>query len=440
MSTVSSVLTPFQITATAGLLQNQGIAPNAIFETAITSYTSTSLIQPLANAVSVGSVANTLSSNTVAILVSFASNTCPALGDSIPGKTIVPSSTTVWPTELMSTLLTNTANTYTGNGDVTKFIQAFSVANGYAGVTNQYINSTVNSNNYLCSTYTNADNMATGGITAVNKCTAQWAADLSNLGSLINLANLDELGSPLALVKQLAKLGGILPQVTLAFANAGVSTDTIVNLSSPNLTASITDQKAMYAAMTQITGDSLLQILQIFGIKNNYFTGSVVGPESAYVNQSVSVYVTGGIPNTTFSWNASSNNPYTDPSGGFTFDSTGAFTYKLNEPITGVYNWSYEFVATGQSSNYTLTVLAEGTQPAPPAPPDRPPNTPGTLPTNISTMADLLNPYKLFPNSFQTLTVTDVNLVSQNIYINSAGTVNSTLTQSLPKIVLSTLS
>ena len=106
MSTVSSVLTPFQITATAGLLQNQGIAPNAIFETAITSYTSTSLIQPLANAVSVGSVANTLSSNTVAILVSFASNTCPALGDSIPGKTIVPSSTTVWPTELMSATLT----------------------------------------------------------------------------------------------------------------------------------------------------------------------------------------------------------------------------------------------------------------------------------------------------------------------------------------------
>jgi len=428
-----SVLTPFQLTATAGLLQNQGIAPNAVFESAITSYVSTSLIRPLANAVSVGSVGNTLTANTVANLVSFAANTCPALGDSIP------SSATTWPTVLMSTLLTNTANTYTGNGDVTKFIQAFSVANGYVGITNQYINSTVNSNNYLCSTFTNADNMMTGDITAVNKCTSQWAADLSNLGSLINLANLGDLGSPLALIKQLAKLGGILPQVTVAFSGAGVSTDTIVNLSNPNLTASITDQKAMYAAMTQITGDALLQILQIFGIKNNYFTGSVVGPERAYVNQQVSVYVTGGIPNTAFSWNASPSNPYTDPSGGFTFDSTGAFTYKLNEAIPGTYNWSYVFEATGQSSNYTLTVIPEGHMPAPPAPPDRPSRSPGALPPNINTMADLLNPYKIFPNSFQTLTVTDVNMVSQNIYINSTGTVNSTLAQSLPNIVLHTL-
>jgi hypothetical protein len=433
-----SVLTPFQLTVTAGLLQNQGITPNAIFESALTSYTSTNLIEPLVATVTKGSTGNTLAPDTVGKLVSFSANTCPALGDSIPGVTITHSSNS-WPSELMTTLLSNTANTYTGNGDVTKFIQAFSIANGYTGSTNQYINSTVNSNNYLCTTFTNIDNMITGDITAVNKCTSQWAADLNNLGSLINLANLDELGSPVALIKQLAKLGGILPQITTAFVEAGVSTETVINLSKSNLTASITDQKAMYAAMTQITGDKLLEILQIFGIKNNYYTGSVVGPISTYVNQQVSVYVTGGIPNTKFLWNASPSNPYVDISGGFVFDQTGAFTYSLNEPTPGTYNWTYVFEATGQTSNYTLTVLPAGTLPAPPAPPDRPANTPGTLPPNITTMADLLNPYKLFPNSFQTLTVTDINLVSQNIYINAQGTVNSTLTQNLPNIVLNTL-
>jgi hypothetical protein len=435
----ASILTPFQLTATAGLLQNQGIAPNAVFESAVASYVSTPLIQPLANAVSVGSTGNILSANVLSELVSFAANTCPALGDSIPGANIAPS-TTAWPSDLMSTLLTNTANTYTGNGDVTKFIQAFSVASGYANITNQFINSTVNSNNYLCNTFTNSDNMFTGDITAVNKCTAQWATDLNNLGSLINLANLGELGSPIALIKQLAKLGGLLPQITTAFAGAGVSTDVIVNLSNPNIAPSLADQKAMYNAMTQITGDTLLQILQIFGIKNNYYTGSVVGPVSAYVNQQVSVYITGGVPNTAFSWHADPSDPPTNPSGGFTFDATGAFTYTFTEPTPGTYTWQYQFVATGQTGNYTLVFLPEGTEPAPPPAPDRPARLPGTLPVNITTMADLLNPYKLFPNSFQTLTVTDVSLVSQNIYINATGTVNATLAQTLPNIVLHTLS
>ena len=64
----------------------------------------------------------------------------------------------------------------------------------------------------------------------------------------------------------------------------------------------------------------------------------------------------------------------------------------------------------------------------------------GVTTPNINTMADLLNPYKLFPTSFQTLTVTGTNGVSQNIYINSAGTVNSTLSQYLPSIAMNTLS
>jgi hypothetical protein len=45
---------------------------------------------------------------------------------------------------------------------------------------------------------------------------------------------------------------------------------------------------------------------------------------------------------------------------------------------------------------------------------------------NITTMADLLNPYKLFPNSFQTLTVPTMN-GPRAIYTNSTGSVNTKL-------------
>lgn len=52
----------------------------------------------------------------------------------------------------------------------------------------------------------------------------------------------------------------------------------------------------------------------------------------------------------------------------------------------------------------------------------------------ILTMADLLNPYKLFPNSFQTLTAptTLSSYTLANIYINSSGAVNSNLKTVLP--------
>ena len=58
---------------------------------------------------------------------------------------------------------------------------------------------------------------------------------------------------------------------------------------------------------------------------------------------------------------------------------------------------------------------------------------------NINTMADLLNPVKLFPNSFQSLTTITAN-GPRAIYIDSNGTVNSKLATELPAYVLRTVS
>ena len=57
---------------------------------------------------------------------------------------------------------------------------------------------------------------------------------------------------------------------------------------------------------------------------------------------------------------------------------------------------------------------------------------------NILTMADLLNPIKIFPRSYNTLTAPTANGL-RGIYINSAGAVNSKLATELPASVLSPL-
>jgi len=57
---------------------------------------------------------------------------------------------------------------------------------------------------------------------------------------------------------------------------------------------------------------------------------------------------------------------------------------------------------------------------------------------NLTTMADLLNPIKIFPRSYNTLTAPTANGL-RGIYINSAGAVNSRLETELPASVLAPL-
>jgi ABC-type transporter Mla subunit MlaD len=56
----------------------------------------------------------------------------------------------------------------------------------------------------------------------------------------------------------------------------------------------------------------------------------------------------------------------------------------------------------------------------------------------IETMADLLNPVRLFPNSYQSLTVVTANGL-RAVYVNAAGSVNTNLEQELPPYVINTL-
>jgi len=124
----------------------------------------------------------------------------------------------------------------------------------------------------------------------------------------------------------LYSITGIIPTLSVAFINAGVSTDIVLNLTSPTVSLVDSTQRLMYQAMTQITGDDLTQILTVLGV-------TTVG---------------------------------------------------------------------------------------------------------ITTMADLLNPLKLFPNSYQSLTAPTAN-GPVAIYINSTSAVNTNLITLLPPYVVSSL-
>jgi type IV secretory pathway VirB2 component (pilin) len=318
MATTGS-LTALQLNAAAGLLQNQGIGISANLTSAISSYEGTSLISPLLSTISVGSTGNILSGNVISNVETLAANTCSALSNSIP-----PAYSSLGTQMTTAVLAEATVDICSNN--VSKLAQAVNQAQSYTEQSSIFINSAVNSQTYLADTFTSMNSMITGEITNVNLASGPFGTDLQNLGRLINLNNLGNFGSPLALTQQLYSVAGVIPVLSQAFVAAGISTDIVLNITRP--TTSVTDsiQKLMYQAMTTITGDNLSQILTVLGVTT----------------------------------------------------------------------------------------------------------------TGISTVADLLNPLKLFPNSYQSLTAPTAN-GPRAIYLDAVGSVNTALATQLPPYVVSSL-
>ena len=308
----TGTLSSVNLIAGAGILGNVGGYPidgNANLGNAISSYTSTSVVARFLAIASSGYV----DQNIVA-------STFPALTDAVP---------TAYQSSLGNATMTSTIfavnDQLLGNGDIGKFDQIFSSAQAFVIQTNQLIKTTLNANSPTNTAgFTSQDNVSTGGISSITQAFAAFGADLAQLGFLIDLNNLNNLGSPAAVLRQLAAVTNTTPALNTALLNVGIPESAIANPESTNFTDQ--QQRLIYVAMTQITGTELQQILTLLRI----------------------------------------------------------------------------------------TTLG------------------------LTTMADLLNPVKIFPRSYNTLTAPTANGL-RGIYINSAGAVNSRLETELPASVLAPL-
>jgi len=292
-----SILSPLQLTASVSLLQNQGLKPfPAELATAIQTFNATTVISNFLAAVSFYKAQSFATESTLTSLLSIGNTVCPALGNSIPanpvgtypylnseylinylgtvdGSTIDPSG--------FSNLIEQTCAAYLGNGDAGEFGQGFVAIQGYIASTNQYINSSVNSNQYLGPLFTNMDDLVTGNIASMTTDLPNYGVDLANQGNLWNMSKLDLYGTPAGLIQQISALAGIrgrtVPDLQNALIGMGLSATDIASLVNDNrvglnnptgLTQNEFDklQLLAYNAMTMISGDALVQILDILEV------------------------------------------------------------------------------------------------------------------------------------------------------------------------------
>jgi hypothetical protein len=290
--------TPLQLTVLASLCQNQGLKPfPPALATAIAAFNATTVMQNFFAAVSFYKSQSFATQSTLTSLLSIGNSVCPALGNSIPvspigtytylsseylinylgavdGSTIDPSG--------FSNLIEQTCAAYLGNGDASKFAQGFIGVQSYISSTNNNINSSVNANQYLGPTFTNMNNLVTGGISSVSTDLPALGADLAKQGNLWDPKKLDLYGTPAGLIQQISRLAGVtkgtaVPAIQNTLISTGLTKSHIADLVNDNrvglnnptgLTQNEFDkiQKIAYDGLSMVSNDDVQQILDILDV------------------------------------------------------------------------------------------------------------------------------------------------------------------------------
>jgi len=286
---MASILTPLQMIAGATLSNNGGVAIANTWTAAVATYTSTSLLTPFFNTVGNSAAAN-ISGNTLTSMFTFCANTVPALADNTPAAYAALGTNT---TSGFTGIITAQGTSYLGNGSVAVFAQVFGAAQGYVTTANQFINTSVNSQTYLGSTFTTMNSLVTGNLSDTTLAMGTFGLDLAALGQLIDLDNLGNFGSPAALLRQLLTLTNLTANIRSILIQAGLDEASIGNLTNPNDNVSDSVQHLAYLGMLNVTGTDLEQVLAIFGVttKNINTMADLLNPAKIFPNSITSLTV-----------------------------------------------------------------------------------------------------------------------------------------------------
>ena len=254
--------------ATDGLLQNQGINVSGNLTVAINAYANTTAVSSYLDILStafanVGVANDQISTSTFSSIQTLAANTFPAITDAVPAayaaNLVIGNATTGF-----SGLVTTQANLVLGSGDISIFAQVYSLCQGYISQNNPIINTVKNSTS-LAPTFTNMNSLSTGGISDINRVLPVFGEDLLKLGQAWDLTRLIYYGFPSALLFQMAKAGGLLPEFTAKLDAAGLSTEEL-NAILTGTSATTQAEGIIYQAMLDTTGSTLDQVKTILDV------------------------------------------------------------------------------------------------------------------------------------------------------------------------------
>lgn len=374
-----SILTPLQMIAGASLLQNQGISASPELTSAINAYLATPLIQAYEDAVSAGAPIFNLSGNTV-----------PAFTNSVPSS-FSGYSTTVTATYTGGSLTTLEVSSTAGIG------QNMTIT-GTGFTSGQTVISIDSSTELTISA--EPDTTPSGTLTFSAAYSDQAMTFL-----ISTQASQDFAGGDVSKFIQALNLALAYSETTNIFINSAVNSQTYLANTFTSTNDMITGDVTTINLATPAFGSDLAKLGNLIDLSDLGDLGSPLALIQRIAEVSGNVSTLGvfllleGVPEEIVL-------NLTSP----TLSVTDSIQKLMYQALTKI---------TDNPLSEILKVL-------------------GVTTLNITTAADLLNPVKLFPNSYQSLTVTTAS-GPRAIYLSDTGAVNSKLESELPPYVVSTV-
>lgn len=289
--------------AADGLIQNQGLGISGELTLVIDDYNNTDVISSYTNVLtsavaSIGNVdlepdpetgevvANVISQSTFTSLQQLGDGVLPALTNAVTTEYLeqvgpVPDDYTGG----LSGRMVHQAQNVMGNGDLSKFAQVLGLAQGYTFLVNQFVESAEGASK-LNSTFTDMSALSSGSVTEISDNLPLLAQDLLKLGTAWDMNNLDYLGYPWLLLRQLSLAGGLLPEFIEKLIYSGINVDEMFSVVQAGESPSPRLNYQIYRALKNITGNDLQEALVLLDVTTPDLTslGDLLDPIKALPN------------------------------------------------------------------------------------------------------------------------------------------------------------
>ena len=159
-------------------------------------------------------------------MITMGGLTFPGVGNALPGNFL----SDLGSTFSMTGLIDAAAEAIMGV-DLGVFSQHLTSADGFVSSSNTFVTALTDFASEQFTRYTQ-DSLMTGALAEANKALPSFATDMLNVGNIVNLGDLDNLGNPLSLVKNLSQQAGGLGILNKSLLNAGIdpsSLNTLLN-------------------------------------------------------------------------------------------------------------------------------------------------------------------------------------------------------------------
>jgi hypothetical protein len=414
--------------AGATLSNNQGVAIATDFTNAISSYTGTTLLTPLFGALGNSASAN-LTPTTIISLETMAANSCPALADSTPeayasnignilGPRVIANFTTNYTTFGGSI----TGNTLTVSTAPEPNLIYVSLQLGAVGLTaNTFITADITGNGGVGDYEVTPEQTIPSSTIVANPSLASYGNSINGFTGVITDIGNTYLGQGNTTVFAQVFTGAqSYINQNNDFINTSYNSQTYLGSTFTSMNSLITGNLTDINLALPAFGSDLARLGFLIDLNNlgNFGLPSTVFRQLATVTN-LTPRITVALKQVGFT--TAQIESITDPDVNLT-DTLEAKLYRAMLLVTGQ--------ALQQVCNiFGITLPVAGINSSPQ------PQNPG-----LTSMADLLNPVKIFPTSFASLTVRTYNQNTTSelraIYLDSTGTINSKLLQYLPRYVI----